>query len=42
MSLDFYEVDDDQFEEEFQGRLSDERIYVEGNSREETTRRILN
>jgi len=42
MSLDFFELDDEQFELNFQERLNSNRIFVVGKSREETTYRILN
>ena len=42
MGLDFFQLDDEQFESRFQNALNDTRIYVVGKSREETTYRILN
>lgn len=42
MNLDFFELDDEQFEINFQERLNNNRIFVVGKSREETTYRILN
>ena len=42
MGLDFFQLDDEQFESRFQNALNDTRVYVRGNSREETTYRILN
>ena len=42
MSLDFFELDDEQFEIKFQEKINDERIFVVGKSREETIYRILN
>ena len=42
MSLDFFELDDEQFETKFQEKINDERIFIVGKSREETTYRILN
>ena len=42
MSLDFFELDDEQFETKFQDKINDERIFIVGKSREETTYRILN
>ncbi|WP_033163456.1 hypothetical protein [Sharpea azabuensis] len=42
MGLDFFKLDDEQFEARFQNVINDERIYVVGKCREETTYRILN
>lgn len=42
MGLDFFKLDDEQFESKFQNSLNDTKIYVVGKSREETTYRILN
>ena len=42
MGLDFFQLDDEQFESRFQSALNDTRVYVIGKSREETTYRILN
>lgn len=42
MGLDFFQLDDEQFESRFQNSLNDTRVYVVGKSREETTFRILN
>lgn len=42
MSLDFFELDDEQFETKLQEKINDERIFVVGKSREETIYRILN
>lgn len=42
MGLDFFQLDDEQFESRFQNVLNDTRVYVVGKSREETTFRILN
>ena len=42
LSLDFFKVDDEQFELRFQNVIHEERIYVVGKSREETVYRILN
>lgn len=42
MGLDFFQLDDEQFESRFQNVLNDTRVYVIGKSREETTYRILN
>lgn len=42
MSLDFFELDDEQFELDFQESIDKNRIFVIGKSREETTYRILN
>ena len=42
LSLDFFKVDDEQFELRFQDVIHEERIYVVGKSREETVYRILN
>lgn len=42
MGLDFFELDDEQFEEALQKSICNERIYIVGKSREETTYRILN
>ena len=42
MSLDFYELDDEQFEMKFHEMLDSERIFVVGKSREEAIYRILN
>ena len=42
MGLDFFKLDDEQFESRFQSVINDERIYVVGKSREETTYRLLN
>lgn len=42
MNLDFFQVDDEQFESEFKAELKNESIYVVGKSREETIYRILN
>ncbi len=42
MSLDFFKLDDEQFESRFQDVINDTRVYVVGKSREETTYRILN
>lgn len=42
MNLDFFEIDDEQFEERLQDVINNERIFVVGKSREETIYRILN
>lgn len=42
MSLDFFELDDEQFETKLDEKINDERIFVVGKSREETIYRILN
>lgn len=42
MGLSFFELDDEQFESRFQDVINDERVYIVGKSREETTYRILN
>lgn len=42
LSLDFFKVDDEQFELRFQNVIQEERVYVVGKSREETVYRILN
>ena len=42
LSLDFFKVDDEQFELRFQNVIQEERIYVVGKSREETVYRVLN
>lgn len=42
MSLDFFELDDEQFETRFQTVIHNERVFVVGKSREETMYRILN
>lgn len=42
MGLDFFELDDEQFESRFQSAINKELIYIVGKSREETTYRILN
>lgn len=42
MGIDFFQLDDEQFESKFQNALNDTRVYVIGKSREETTYRILN
>lgn len=42
MGLDFFELDDEQFESRFQSAINKELIYIAGKSREETTYRILN
>lgn len=42
MGLDFFELDDEQFESKFQNVIENDLIYVVGKSREETTFRILN
>lgn len=42
MGLDFFKLDDEQFESKFQNSLNDTKVYVVGKSREETTYRILN
>ncbi len=42
MSLDYFQIDDEQFESQFQAEIKNERIFVVGISREETTYRILN
>lgn len=42
MGLDFFELDDEQFELRFQSAINKELIYIVGKSREETTYRILN
>lgn len=42
MGLDFFELDDEQFEVRFQDVINETRIYIVGQSREETTFRILN
>ena len=42
MGLDFFRLDDEQFESRFQNALNDTKVYVVGKSREETTFRILN
>lgn len=42
MGLDFFKLDDEQFESRFQNSLNDTSVYVVGKSREETTYRILN
>ncbi len=42
MGLDFFKIDDEQFESRFQSAINEERVYVVGESREETTYRLLN
>ena len=42
MGLDFFKLDDEQFESRFQNVINDTKIYVVGKSREETIYRILN
>lgn len=42
MSLEYFQIDDEQFESQFQSEIKNERIFVVGKSREETTYRILN
>lgn len=42
MSLEFFEIDDEEFEIKFQNCLKNEKISVIGNSREETLYRLLN
>ena len=42
MNLDFFQVDDEQFESEFQSQIENKCIFVVGKSKEETTYRILN
>ena len=42
MGLDFFKLDDEQFESRFENIINEERIYVVGKSREETVYRILN
>jgi len=42
MGLDFFRLDDEQFESRFQNVLNDTKVYIVGKSREETTFRILN
>ena len=42
MGLNFFELDDEQFESRFQSAINKELIYIVGKSREETTYRILN
>ena len=42
LSLDFFELDDEQFELCFQENINKNRVFVVGKSREETTYRILN
>ena len=42
MGIEFFQIDDEQFEYRFQNALNNTRVYVVGKSREETTYRILN
>lgn len=42
MNLDFFQVDDEQFESQFQLEIEKESVFVVGKSRDETTYRILN
>lgn len=42
MGIEFFQLDDEQFESRFQNALNGTRVYVIGKSREETTYRILN
>lgn len=42
MGIDFFKLDDEQFESNFQNVINDIRVYVVGKSREETIYRILN
>lgn len=42
IGLDFFKLDDEQFESRFQNSINDTRVYVVGKSREETAYRILN
>ena len=42
MGLDFFDLDDEQFESRLQASIKNESVYVVGKSREETTYRILN
>lgn len=42
LSLDFFEIDDEQFEMDFEGRLDNEKIIIVGKSKEESLYRILN
>lgn len=41
IGLDFYELDDAEFADTFDSKITDESIYVKGNSKEETILRIL-
>ena len=42
MGIDFFKLDDEQFESNFQNVINDIRVYVVGKSRKETIYRILN
>lgn len=42
MGLDFFKIDDEQFESRFQDVINETKIYVVGKNREETIYRILN
>ena len=42
MGLDFFEIDDEQFEAQFENCINEDRVYIVGKSREETIFRILN
>ncbi len=42
LSLDFFEIDDEQFEMDFEDRLDNEKIIIVGKSKEESLYRILN
>lgn len=42
LGLDFFEIDDDEFKDEFQNSLDQSQIFVVGNSKEETLYCILN
>lgn len=42
MNLEFFEIDDEQFETKLQGIINNERVFIVGKSREETLYRILN
>lgn len=41
-SLNFFELNDEQFKSEFKSAINNENVYIVGNSREETIYRILN
>lgn len=41
IGLDFYELDDEKFIDEFDSRIQDETIFIKGNSKEETILRVL-
>ena len=42
LSLDFFEIDDEQFEMDFEDQLDNEKIIIVGKSKEESLYRILN